>query len=155
MAAVKKDLSVSKVYYWDSSALIKRYLIEEGSKAIAELFLQQSVLHCTSVITHAEILATFHRVRREGKLSKVNLQKLQQSFSADWSRLSIFPYSSEAQNKALAIIQEVSLKGADLVHLATLETVADLLENPVLITFDQQLINAGKDRGLKIMEFQL
>lgn len=144
-----KDIEPS-VYYWDSSALIKRYFKEDFSEVVTELFRRERAIHCTSVIAHAEILASFHRIRRDGQLSNSELQAIRSSFFGDWERLSVFQYTPETQKKAARLIEEVSLKGADLIHLATAEDVASLLTPPVVVTFDQQLVNAAKDKGFQI-----
>jgi len=150
MTAEDDRVSKSTVYYWDSSALIKRYFQENGSEQVSALFADHGAIHCTSVISHAEILATLHRIRRDGRLSKADLHKTQHSFLSDWARLSVFPYSPQAQHRATQLIDEVSLRGADLIHLATAEEVASLLAKPTLVTFDLQLVTAARDRKIAV-----
>lgn len=138
-------------YYWDSSALVKRYIIEEGSDLVAK-HIERAGVHATSALSHAEILATFYRLRRDGNLASTNLERIEKSFLKDWSRLLVFPYSLSIQARALKIIKEVSLKGADLIQLATAEDVVEQFEGVRLIAFDDRLLNAAKDRGMKLLD---
>jgi len=56
------------ILYCDTSALIKRYVEEEGSEGISKLWERPSAV-ATSVVAFAETVATFNRKFREGVLS--------------------------------------------------------------------------------------
>jgi len=57
------------ILYCDTSALIKRYVQEEGSSELTEIWTQ--ALHvCTSTVAFAESMAVFGRKYREGMLNR-------------------------------------------------------------------------------------
>ena len=134
------------VFYWDSSALIKRYVEEDGSKLIRRI--GEGRPNFTAALSHAEILATFYRLRRDGRASQSELEQLLGGFSDDWKNLLIVAYGKQVQNTAEKSIARSPLKGADLVHLASaLKLVEEGLE-VVLLTFDLRLEKAAQDHGL-------
>jgi uncharacterized protein len=134
------------VFYWDSSALIKRYIEEDGSNFVRSL--SEGRPNFTAALSHAEILATFYRLRRDGRASQFELEKLLGFFFDDWKNLLIVSYGAQVQRTAEKSIERSPLKGADLVHLASaLKLVEEGLE-VVLLTFDSRLEKAAQDHGL-------
>jgi predicted nucleic acid-binding protein len=143
----EQNKTQNNAIYWDSSALIKRYVTEEHSDSVRSNF-KKSSLHFTSTISHAEVLASFSRLKREGYISQDELQKISLSFLADWNNLYVVQYSDGPQAIAQTISSNVSARGMDLIHL----TSALHLQNEGLeiefISFDIRLNNAAKDLKL-------
>lgn len=135
--------------YWDSSSLIKRYIREEGSEIVEGLF-KSKKRHFTSVITHAEILTTFHRLKRDGNITASHLENLRREFFIDWKLLAKVDYGQEVQAVASEVIETCTLRGADLVHLATCIELKRKGLNLIFSSFDKRLKNAGMDMGLVI-----
>lgn len=133
--------------YWDSSSLIKRYIKEEGSEVVLKLFKEES-RHFTSVISHAEILATFHRLKREGLISAKELEVLRQEFLIDWENFAKVEYGSQVQAIAAEAIETSALRGADLIHLSTCLDMKRKGLNLIFSTFDKRLKNAACDMEL-------
>jgi uncharacterized protein len=69
--------------YLDSSALVKRYVQEEGSKAVTSRFETGEKLY-TSVLSFAEVHAAIGRKYREKELTAKQKEKLIDDFLADW-----------------------------------------------------------------------
>ena len=138
-----------RVCYWDSSALIKRYLKEGGSAAV--IGGGSDAAHFTASLSHAEICATFYRLRREGRISQSELDQLLRAFFADWAKLLVLEYGQEVRGIAEKSIAQSPLKGADLVHLSSALLLQREGFQVVLWTFDRQLEKAAHDHDLSVL----
>jgi len=144
----------SKLFlFWDSSAIVKWYLNEEFSEVVRALFAKAS-FHYAAEISHAEVLAAFYRLRREGRLSEKQMTECRIRFLSDFEKIPVIGYGPQVRAKALALIAKSALRGADLVQLACAVTLQQEGLPIELITFDMVLQNAAKDFGLTVREFE-
>ncbi|MBI3592196.1 MAG: type II toxin-antitoxin system VapC family toxin, partial [Nitrospirae bacterium] len=65
--------------YFDTSALVKRYVKERGSEKVDAL-LKDSTIVVTSKLTYPEMLSAFTRRHREGTFSLKWLNKIVHNF---------------------------------------------------------------------------
>ncbi len=63
------------ILYCDTSALIIRYIEEEGTNIVDKLW-EDSIFIATSVVAYAESLSAFNRRLREALLSKNDYNKI-------------------------------------------------------------------------------
>jgi predicted nucleic acid-binding protein len=104
--------------YLDSSALVKRYVQEEGSKAVISRFERGETIY-TSVLSFAEVHAAIGRKYREKKLSANEKKKFVDEFQADWLfNLSILELTSATMSALPSLCEQYSLKASDAVHLS-------------------------------------
>ena len=76
------------ILYLDAGALVKLYVEEAGSPAVAgEVERANAVV--TARISYVEARAAFARLRREGRLSAVGLRRLVHGLDADWPSLEV------------------------------------------------------------------
>ena len=68
--------------YFDSSALVKRYIEESGSDVVQSL-LDRDVSAATSKLAYPEILSALTRKQRSGELTRRSLQAAVNQFEAD------------------------------------------------------------------------
>jgi predicted nucleic acid-binding protein len=61
--------------FFDSSALVKRYVAEEGTEAVISLCDRASEIGLSGIAL-PEIISAFCRLRREGKISDVQYRQL-------------------------------------------------------------------------------
>jgi predicted nucleic acid-binding protein len=139
------------MYYFDTSALVKRYLNETGSDRVAEMFSEGQEIF-TSSISYAEIYATFSRLRQEGLLSEKDFQQLQFAFESDWQKFAVIEFNSQVRSRIPKIISKVRLRGADLIHFVSLMFALDAELNLKFICNDKKLINACIDLDLAFEE---
>lgn len=132
------------IYYFDSSALLKRYIQEEGSDEIEKIWPEGSSQVATAALTYAEIYATFFRLRREGRISGKQVGSVCEQFENDWRTFAFVEFSVEVQKLIPKIIAQVPLRGADLVHIAT---ACFLKERgaTILVTYDARMLLAAHD----------
>jgi predicted nucleic acid-binding protein len=137
------------IAYFDASALVKRYLVERGSRETIELTSQAEMI-ATSIISRAEVAAGLAKAVRAGAVTDVVARNAQRSFARDWPDLLRLPVTEALVERAEALAWEHGLRGYDAVQLASGLTWQESAgQEIVLATFDQQLWEAAKRTGLK------
>ena len=133
--------------YLDTSALVKRYVKEEGSEIVGSLFATEERL-ITAKIAYAEALAAFCRRRREGYLAEKDYASLCQRFESEWEAyIDVVELTDRVLKDTRRLIDNYPLRGSDAIHLAS----ALLIKNRVKGEFtflcsDRNLLDAaGKE----------
>lgn len=132
------------MYYFDSSALVKKYVAESGSDTVVEL-LESAVMPVTSKLAYPELLSGFGRKKREKEIGEKEYRRALVNFESDWAAFLIIEY----QDELLAIIKLLAsrhvLKGADLVHLASALWLQKAVKEKIfLVASDVRLIKASR-----------
>ncbi len=152
--------------YADSSALIKRYLEERGTKQLnAMIDTTASALApvLTSVLSYAEIHAALARKLNERTLRATEYHWAATRFDSDWkSYLTRVELSPVVLALVPGLVKRHPLKGSDAVHLAsalwlrqslqrgkTRKPVSKLL---VFATSDKQLGRAAEKEHLQVFD---
>lgn len=108
--------------YFDTSALIKRYLAERGSNAVHARFdhaQQMNERVFTSALTYAEILTVLGRKRQAGELDHSKYEEQAKSFTHDWDfSLSVMEVDTRTMSALPDLTARFPLKSADAVHLS-------------------------------------
>jgi predicted nucleic acid-binding protein len=143
------------IAYLDASALVKRYLLERGSRETLE-FTSQADMTATSILSRAEVAAGLAKAVRTRVVMDDVAKRAQRSFAGDWPDLLRIPVTEALVERADSLAWMHGLRGYDAVHLASALTWRESAgEEIVLATFDQQLWEAGKRTGLKPWPEQL
>jgi predicted nucleic acid-binding protein len=138
------------IVYFDTSALLKRYVIEAGSEAVATLW-KQSTTSATSQILYAEVCASFARKRREQPDTATMLELALQVFRQDWAGLHRIDVNAEVNRIVDELVMRHPLRGADAIHLASAIRLRDLAQSPVTFArADIALVNAARAEGFAI-----
>ena len=136
------------IVYFDTSALVKRYIAEVDSERVLSLWANASVL-ATSQILYAEMAATLARKRREQPQSGALIDQAQQAFRDDWEGLHRVPIDDDVNRRLNALLVQHPLRGADSIHLASALLLRDVLQEEVTFACaDLALIAAAKHEGL-------
>jgi uncharacterized protein len=106
------------VRYFDTSALVKQYLQEAGSKTVLELLKTGDNVY-TASLTYAETHAAFSRRTREGLLTRETTRKLALRFDRDWESYDIVIMSDNVLRLARQMLYRHPLRSSDAVHLAS------------------------------------
>lgn len=143
------------VFYLDSSALVKRYLIEPGSSWIVALCRPSTGnTIATGQITKAEVAATFARKHRNDNLSQSNyaiaLQDLTHHFVYQYL---ILDTNQAIVDLAVDLTQRQKLRGYDAIQLASALTLNNVLTQAqsIPLTFvaaDDDLLQTAQNEGL-------
>ncbi len=135
------------ICYFDTSALVKIYHQEAGSKTVKALYHSATNQIVISNLAIPETFSTFQRKRREGLISKKDVRAVLKRFFADiTTRFTVTPLDQEHILLSLDLIDRQGLRTLDALHLASA-----LLLRPLKITFvcaDNQLLEAAVHEGL-------
>jgi uncharacterized protein len=106
------------VRYFDTSALVKQYLLEAGSRTVLEL-LKTGEKVFTASLTYAETHAAFSRRTREGRLNRETTRRLALRFDKDWESYDIVILSKNVLSLARRLLYCHPFRSADALHLAS------------------------------------
>ena len=130
--------------YWDASAVIS-VLAEDTHSREAAKHLEASRAHLLSTLAYAEVLAVLGRLRRGRTVAAgpldASLAALQ---NGPWHRITVVP----TWDSTYRLAQKWPLRGADLWHLATADSLRRDFSRVRLITLDQNLREAAIGEGL-------
>ena len=108
------------VVYFDTSALVKRYITEVGSDWVSALLENQSSTMFTSHLTVIEGVCTFARRQREGMLSSEDFHELVTVFDYDFSyHYNVLDVEPIVIETARHLATRHPLRAYDAVQLAT------------------------------------
>jgi len=135
-------------YYLDTSAFLKRYIQEPGSEVIRDL-LKRGGKFFTSKVAYVEVLMTFRRKQREGKLSDRDISRCIELFERDWKGFNVI----ELSNEVLQILKnfENHLRALDAIHLSSALWVKKFLKI-VFVCSDHNLKKQAMSEGFQVWD---
>lgn len=144
-------------YYFDSSALIKRYVFEKGTAWINTLC-STNAGHTLYVlrISGAELIAALFRRVHMGDINLADAQNAANQFKADFqNHYQVIEVTELLIDSAMILAEKHGLRGYDSVQLAgaaALQSVRTTLSlSPVtLVCADEQLNTAALAEGLVV-----
>ena len=137
------------ILFLDSSALVKRYVEEEGTKLVDELW-EKAEEVATSVVAFAEVISAFSRKSREGILTQKELIEIIYEFKEDYSRMIHVPITLELNKIIERLLVSYSLKGFDAIHLASALILKAEFPETVFLCFDNALNKTARKENLKL-----
>lgn len=136
------------IVYLDTSALVKRYIFEQGSDQVHQEIGQANIVG-TSLIAYPEALSAFSRNFHENVFDRRYYNRIRASFERDWQRIHVVDFTREIAHNAGRLIERYGLRGFDAVHLATALRLKSWLSAPVVfLCFDEKLFKAARAEGL-------
>ena len=145
-----------RLFYLDTSALVKRYIAEPGSRWVQDLYLEPDSLVVTSLLALVEAAAAFGRKWRMGDIDRAAyrqaVDRLRQEFHRGHVVLDVEPAMVDV---AVTLTERHPLRGYDALHLAAaLSTVRQMrLGRQVQVIFvsaDRALLAAAAAEGLAV-----
>jgi predicted nucleic acid-binding protein len=116
------------VLYLDSSALVKRYSNEKGSRAVVSRFESGETIF-TSMLSFGEVHSSFARKFRSNELSLLGLARLRENFLNDWLfSLSILELDSRTMSELPRLVEQYDLRAGDAVHLSAAFWLKDTIQ---------------------------
>jgi len=138
------------ILYVDSSALVKRYVQENGRRAL-EQRLGSSDRLFSSAITFAEVHAALAAKHRAGGMDQPALLRVQNDFERDWLQFEEVAVNQETLSVVRDLVTRVPLSGMDAIHLAAALWLARRPAlKPELISTDKRLVSAAQRFGLPV-----
>ena len=144
-------------YYVDASALVKRYIEEEGSAIMDRLLDDPDVLAYVSHIAAAEVVAALTRRGRGERWAEERIDERVDLFFDDLNaRLRRLDTSKGILDSGIALARQHGLRGYDAVHLAAAIDINALhtgggVDPVVLVSADDELNAAAEAEGLAVL----
>ncbi len=137
------------IIYFDTSALVKKYLYEDGSDEVNGLFLKDN-LHGSITLTQVEMSASLHKAVRMKLISANLASEALKDFLEDWQSFTRLRVTAAVIEKATDIAWKYSLRGYDSLHLASALLWQETLDIKVTFAaFDHELLSACHKAGLE------
>jgi len=133
------------IAYFDTSALVKAVIEENGSDQATRLWEQTSKV-VVSRLVYPETFAALAAARRAHRLTDEDYALAVRVFLSRYQRCIRVSVSDRLVDRAAELAVEHSLHGADAIHLATALTVLE--HDPVFVTWDKRLHQATSRAGL-------
>lgn len=129
---------------FDTSALTKRYAMEEGRERILGLFAATAeaviAAHCRS-----EIASALLRRRREGSLSAADFERVWNMAQQDVADMERVPLDAHVERFAFAAMEHAPLRAMDAIHIGSaMSARVDLF-----VTCDRRQADAARHLGLQ------
>lgn len=140
-------------YFLDTSALLKRYIPEQGSDAVDSIFSEEAERYITSM----GLLECFSSLRRLHEVEKVLNQEqyrmLCASVMSDINSGTVVVTQASPSDLALAasLLQSRYLTAVDGLQIAV---AVGLWSDTVFVSSDQKLNRVAEEHGLRVMDPQ-
>jgi len=141
-------------YFIDTSSLFKRYIKENGTELIDNLFKDASRL-IISNLSVVEIISNLKRLFEiDGIITWKVYESIRNEFFSDISRevLNVEPVLSKDIVKALEIIEQKYMTPIDSLQLSTALYLNGKLDSMIFVCSDKKLCNMAKDMGINVLE---
>ena len=138
------------ILYCDTSALVKRYIEEEGTAEVDALW-DKAIEVTTSTVAYAEGMAAFSRKRREGVISRSGYTRAVATFNEEHLSFVLVQISPQLNVIIKRLIEKYPLRGFDAIHLASALIVKESLTDVVFACFDKGLNRAAKRENMKMV----
>ena len=131
--------------FFDSSAFVKRYIYEDGTKAVLEWCDRATEIGLSGTVL-PEIISAFCRLHREGKLDADQYRKLKALMLADVEDAAICDLTPAVLAQTIKSLEVSELRGMDAIHIGSAVT----LKADVFVSADQRQCRAASKAGLRV-----
>lgn len=131
-------------YFFDTSALVKRYMRETGSRWVNSLVTQPTTRVYISRLAEAEVSAAITR-RLSGNAATRLLSYFDQDVATSYIQLTI---TDSIIDEAVQLTRRHRLRGCDALQLATAHQLAQLQPTTLFLCADNDLLIAAQAEAL-------
>jgi len=139
------------IYYFDTSALLKRYVVEDGSVWVRATLEEPEADIVVSQLTIVEGVAALTRRAKGEAFRPGDAERVIQQLEADFRQhFLVIEVNSQLIDKAVELARRQALRGYDALQLATALSVNSLLspETLMFVAADEELVTAAEREGL-------
>jgi uncharacterized protein len=138
------------IVYLDASALVKIYILEDGSRGVENLLTMADLLG-TAILSRAEVSAAICKAVRTRAIQAKQASEAVKQFRTHWLSLFRLGIDGMVVEKADRLAWDHQLRGYDAIHLAcALLWQESLAEIVTMATFDKELWIAAKSEGMAV-----
>jgi predicted nucleic acid-binding protein len=135
------------IVYFDSSALVKILVEEEGSDLAAQLW-DGCDAAVSSRLAYPEVRAALAAAVRDGRLEATACEVAEAGWEGLWSATRVIEMTEAVARNAGELAREHALRAADAVHLAS--ALALGTDGVVVAVWDRHLRSGAKAAGLRV-----
>ncbi len=140
-------------YFFDSSALLKRYFEEEGTDKVDELFNNKDNIIIVSALAISEVVSAFTRKKTEKKLSENTYKLLIGKFFEELlSRATLVSIDDLLIEKSVTLIIDEGLRTLDSLQLAAFLKIKEIQNDITFVSADEQLTEIAKKLKLSVLD---
>ena len=141
-------------YYIETSALVKRYRVEQGTGVIDKLLHNPTLedRYFTSFLTVLEFTSSILRLSKGSYIKENTAAEMIARFRRDLSEMfQIWPVDDEVLSTSITMVEKHLLRSADAIHLATAAVISSILSEPklVMVSSDQELLIAAANARIQ------
>jgi hypothetical protein len=136
------------ILYFDASALVKKYVEEEGSELVRKELIEGRA--ATSRLSEVEIASALTRRWREGGISRDDLEEALVAVQDDFGALMKVELSPAVTSLARELLLKHPLRAGDAIQLASCLFLRNRGLDPKLFAFDGKLNSVAETEGLKL-----
>ncbi len=138
------------ILYLDTSALVKRYVIEARSEEVVKL-IDEAELAGSIVLTKVEMAAAFSKAVRQNWITRPDVDSVWQVFINHWPSFTKLTVTPRVLDRATQLAWEPGLRGYDALHLAAALNWQETIGTPLTFaTFDHDLWMAAQKAGIVV-----
>jgi predicted nucleic acid-binding protein len=140
------------IVYFDSSALVKLLISENGSDLVDEVW-DGCDSALSSRLAYPEVCAALAAAKRNNLVSNSACSEAEEAWELYWSAMRPVELSADVAKTAGSLARESMLRGADSIHLASALAVG--LDELIVAVWDRQLHTASLSAGLRVVPSSL
>ena len=134
--------------YFDTSALIKLFVLEKGSED-AQRLSRDHLPVATATIAYTEMYSGFNRRKREKYLSARQYTRLSRQFEEHWTTYIRIELTGEVLALGKVLLERYPLRAFDAIHLASAVSLQKGTQEPLqFAAADIRLLNAASAEHL-------
>lgn len=138
------------IHFTDSSSLIKTYVGESGSPTMLALVLKERI--GVSVLTFAEVHATFARRRRDGLCTAEEWDELDAAFLGDWEAFVHVQVDESTLTLVPQLCAKYPLRASDAVQLASAVVLRSRGVGVAFVCSDTRLKDAATGESFAVLD---
>lgn len=136
------------IVYFDSSALVKLLVEEDGSDLAATLW-DGCDAAVASRLAYPEVRAAIAVARRDRRLTAADQRHAEAAFGGYWAATRMVELTYPVAERAGQLATDHALRGSDAVHLASVLSVG--AEQVLLAVWDRRLRSAARAAGVLVV----
>lgn len=136
--------------YFDTSALVKKYVREAGSSRVGALLTTYEFL--SSAITPIELQSAVQRRRREHEITEPNYLSIISRVASDRSYWQLVELVPQVLSKAEQLVIAENLRTLDAIHIASAMIIQDSFSTPLpFVSADARQLAAAQHCKLSVI----
>lgn len=135
------------IAYFDTSAIVKVLVEEEGTRAARDHWARASRA-LSSLLVYPETVASLAAARRSGRFDLGAYRLARAEFESMWAEMIPVACGLETVRRAAVLAEADRLHGCDAIHLASALSIG--MSDLVFVAWDRDLSVAARRNGLAV-----